>query len=584
MLADVRASTERIKIAWLASVFIVTSFTVSAEEGEKLTGWSRRASAAWWKTHTSPDAWASEGRRLHRVLLSAQSEHGISRAFGNKHFRAWLEHLRWLTLFAEARNEGEGFLSSPKGSEAFSVIGKEAPLLVERFTSALSTYDDGPRALEILCGIYAAHPEDAREFSKLAVALALVFDQPFPSAWPHPHAQREQLAIGNSDPAERFSFYVQCVENKTFLLDPRRLSVRELTFMVDTPLELRELQYVQQVKLRTASRLQDVYRAIPYEKSRLEAEDLVWPGERYRLIDIGRRGGICADQAFYMSQCGKAKGIPTVLFIGQGQHGGHAWVGFMENTGKWKLDVAKYRSEKYPVGKAFDPQSWRRISDDQLQLLVRMQTTREIERSARLILQWASMNPKHKSYRELLALARSTAPRFLEAWEMEEHRLVATNAPVSEREEFWRRWAATFRDQPDLQFQGQMKLIRILQEKGDTAGEDRLRRAIESGTKSKRFDLTIAIAADAVLDNLKSGNLEEAASGYADVIKRFKSKAGGHLFYNLVVPYVELALEKGLRPQVVAAMQIATRSLETTDNGTMKTDMEALQQRAGVAE
>ena len=33
------------------------------------------------------------------------------------------------------------------------------------------------------------------------------------------------------------------------------------------------------------------------------------------------------DQAYFISVTGKAKGVPTVLFLGQGRSGGHAWVG-----------------------------------------------------------------------------------------------------------------------------------------------------------------------------------------------------------------------------------------------------------------
>jgi len=555
----------------------------SAGAQEKLTGWNKRAAQSWWANHTTPEAWRKETERLHRVLLAAQEEHGVSRVFDNRHFVAWLEHLRWLTLFGEANKRGDGFLSTAQGAESFAAIGREAPMLVEQFTSTLSTYDDAPRAAEILCSIYASNPPKAKEFSRLAVAMSLVFDQAFPERWPHSHTRRPQLAIGNEDPVERFKFYLSCVDAKAFLLDPRRLSVRELIFMVDTPLELDELRYVQQVKLRNAARLQDVYQVIPYSQKRLSDNELVWPGSSYRLIDIGREGGICADQAFYMSQCGKAKGIPTVLFVGQGRHGGHAWVGFMENTGKWKFDVAKYRSEKYPVGKAFDPQSWRRISDDQLQLLLRSQTSREVERSARLILQWAAMNPKHDSYTSLLSYAQTVAPRLLETWEMKEDRLRTSSASPKVRGEFWRRWVATFRDQPDLEFRGQKRLIRVLRELGDESGEIRIRKQIESENTSKRFDLAIAIAADAVLEHLERGRLGEAEKGFEALVKQYKSKAGGHLFYNLVVPYVDLALEGNLKDQVAKALKITTENLEVTDAGTMKADLEELVRRAEAA-
>ena len=559
----------------VVGILILSGTRQVAAQG-KLTGWSEKAAASWWEAHPTPDTWKYGATQLHATLLAAQDKHGIGKAFANRHFIAWLEHLRWLSLQADA----SGFLATPRGTQTFARIGSEAPLLVDLFTASLSTYDNAPRAAEILCEIYAANPGVALDYRKLAVAFALVFDQPFPRGWPHANAHRDQLAIGNENPVERFQFYIGCVDAKTFLLDPKRLSVRELMCVVDTPLEFRELQYVQQVKLKSAARLQDVYQAIPYQKDRLDDGQLMWSGSSYRLIDIGREGGVCADQAFYMTQCGKAKGIPTVIFIGQGQNGGHAWTGFMPEPGKWNMAVAKYRQEKYPVGKAFDPQTWRRVTGDQLALLLKAQGGgSNAEQAARLVLQWASMNREHPSYAALLAHARKLAPQFLEAWEMEEMRLHESAASPVHWREFWRSWIAAYRNQPDLEFRGQMRLLRVLSALGEHSAEERLRRGIEADNRSGRFDLAIAIAAAGVLELLESGKPVAAQKAFDGLIDQFKSKAGGHLFYNLVVPYIDLALEKGYQDQAEKALSTVASKLKFAQTGTVTSDLRKMKDR-----
>lgn len=561
--------------AFLVQALVAGGFAAALAQ-EKLTGWSAAEAEAWWAENESPEAWDAGAQRLHATLLAAQEEHGITKVFANRHFTAWLEHLRWLSLHTAA----DGFLGTGEGARVFARIGKEAPLLKDLFTASLSIYDNASRAAGILCEIYAADPKTAIDYRKLAVAFALVFDQPFPRDWPHPNTKKSMLATGNPDPVERFQFCIRCVDSKAFMLDPKRLSVRELMCVVDTPLEFQELQYVQQVKLKSPARLQDVYQAIPYQRARLDDGELMWAGSSYRLIDIGRQGGVCADQAFYMTQCGKAKGIPTVIFIGQGQNGGHAWTGFMPEPGKWIMDVAKYRRENYPVGKAYDPQSWRRVTGDQLALLLQGQGGGSTaEKSARLVLQWAELNSSHASYADLLEHARTLAPRFLEAWEMEEARLQAADASPAQWRAFWQRWVVAFRDQPDLEFRGQLRLLRALRALGEHSAEERLRLSIEADNRSGRFDLAITMAADGVMELLETGNLDAAQQAFDSLIAEFKSKAGGHLFYNLVVPYIDLALEKGHRDQAAKALWAVDSHLKFTETGTVSSDLKRLKDR-----
>ena len=81
------------------------------------------------------------------------------------------------------------------------------------------------------------------------------------------------------------------------------------------------------VKLRRAS-FDKIFSSIKYDKPRLEGGIFRWPYGDYSLGSIKEKGGICVDQAYFSSMAGKAKGIPTLTFVGQGSGGGHAWFGF----------------------------------------------------------------------------------------------------------------------------------------------------------------------------------------------------------------------------------------------------------------
>ncbi len=178
-------------------------------------------------------------------------------------------------------------------------------------------------------------------YKKLAVAMAVVGDKAPPEGWPHPYVKRDAIPVGDDDPATRFGFFVDSHRGGKWLLDPRELSVRELCFVVDTIVELRELQYAQQVDISTPRKLENLYFAVKYDNGRIQQQRYQWPHGSYRLIDVGKKGGICADQAYFVSHAGKAKGVPTVVFMGQGLSGTHAWVGFLQRPGLWEFEAAR---------------------------------------------------------------------------------------------------------------------------------------------------------------------------------------------------------------------------------------------------
>lgn len=559
------------------------AFCASAEAA--LPAWSEKASQAWWATRPSPIDFPAEAAKLKDALLEIQLKPGadLTTLSANSNFLGWLELAAWLELWPE-KNTGE-FFTSEDGKKAFTTVGNHA-VLRRMFLSHLSAFDDAPKACEILCRIAQKFPELSAKYPQVAIAFALVWDQPFPETWPHPWISKENLPMGDSDPVKRFDAYFKIQQGfevnpgmvKKLEIDPSKLSARDLMFVVDTPIELKEIAYALQVKLSDPRKLNELFQQIPYDSTRMSRTNLMWPHGAYRLIEIGKKGGICADQAFFVSMTGKAQGIPTVMLMGQGTSGGHAWVGYMGSAGKWTMDVAKYADQHYTAGSTYDPQTWKRITDAQMDFLNK-QPDADSPASLRghLLTRWAMMNHDSEWYPRLLGIARTAWPHSFDVWELQASCLEEKNIPSEQRRVFWESWINTFREDRDTKFKGQMALLSLHETNGDQASADKLRAAILTENKRARFDLAITLAASPILDLARSDKWPEASTAYEKLLGKSKSKSNGDLFYNLVQPYLEQAIQAGQKDLARQALLKAKPLFQVQPLSTLAVDIKALE-------
>jgi hypothetical protein len=555
----------RSAIAFVLLVFHPGALTAAPT----IPSWTKAGAKAWWAAHPDRESLVAGAEELHASLLATQDRYGVEKSLANEHFLKWTAHLLWLHSLPDA--------SDPENVAAFRALGDPDTEIIERFAQSLTSYDDGVKAAGILCAIQRAQPKELAEFVNLGMAFALVFDQPFPEAWPHPNVTRAKLPIGDSEPARRFAFAVASRRGGEWLLDPRQLTVRELVFAVDTPIEFKELRYAQQVKLGTPGRLSQLYPVVPYDMARITAEKYQWPHPQYRLIDVGNKGGICVDQAYFVSETGKAQGVPTILFLGQGRSGGHAWVGILKARGVWDLEVARFEGENYPVGIAYDPQTWRRVTDAQMRFQIQEENRGLAARHGQMQLQWALLNPRAPFYREAVATARAAMPRSFEAWELEASCLAELPDTVpAAKEEFWKAWMANFRDEPDMRARGQRMLLAVLRDKGDETAVERLQKEVLAENRNARFDLGISMAADVVLEKTESGDWEGARKEFAEVVRRFQRNAGGHLFYNLLEPYVRRCLQEGHLEDAETAIKESEGTFKPEAGSILSTDLKKL--------
>lgn len=234
--------------------------------------------------------------------------------------------------------------------------------LAQDFFEALSTRDRSEKVFAIISKIHKKDPAAFREYARLAMAIALVYDQRPASGWPHYQVSASALPCRLPKPEEAFDFWVASDRSGKTLHKFAKLSIEELKFVVDTPAPFEELKWAQKLRPKLST-IPKLYGGFQYDDARYEQGRYVWEGSSYVLEEIKERGGICVDQAYFTATVAKANGVPAMLVSGSGKDGRHAWVGFMEKPGKWNFETGRYPESKFVTGHTYDPQTWERSTD-----------------------------------------------------------------------------------------------------------------------------------------------------------------------------------------------------------------------------
>ncbi len=527
---------------------------VSTASINSLPIWSPAVIEEWWQANQDGDfdRLSDELMTNLRSIWVTKEKRSLREG---RDFFSWFDHWRWLNLYKRLDSEKGG----GKLKDTFIQIGKKASLQ-KTFLKALHQEDKQTLALEIFLSIASQHPEKIERYSSLAVAYAVVFDQSFPRDWPHHQVSSKDVPFDPSLPSKRFGDMVKAHTARKLEYDPSQLSVTELKFVIDHRLPSSELEWVREsVKYRRSS-FGKIFSSIVYDRPRLEAALFRWPYGSYSLASIQARGGICVDQAYFSSMAGKAKGIPTLTFVGQGSGGGHAWFGFLKNPGRWETDCGRYENQNYPVGNAIDPQRWKLITDDELGALARGEKNLTGFRGKAVdYYAWALANPTAGFYRESLKRARTLHPAYVEVWKEEARWVEEKLSDLREKRNFWDAWLKAFSNTVDLKIEGQKKLADVYDEMGNPRQAERIRSLIVKQNRSGRFDLAIKEGAEQIMNKLEKKLWADAEKSYERMVKDFEKTAGGELYYNLVRPYVETLARSGQKEQAMDAIEFLKR-------------------------
>lgn len=241
-----------------------------------------------------------------------------------------------------------------------------SPGKMSEFLGVITPDDDLARGWKIIKQLYDHDPEGRSRYWRLILAMSVVWDQERPPL--HYQAGGKDLAF-TPQIEERYHFFKSIYAQGTAKLPYRELSTKALTYVVDTPVPVTELQWALDNVNGEAAAWGKKFNEIRYDRRRVRRRRYQWRRGPYKLAALKRFGGICVEQGYYATITARAHGIPALFFVGQGRRGPHAWMGHMQRPGQWIVDVGRYENDRYATGHAVDPQTNRPLTDHKLKYL-----------------------------------------------------------------------------------------------------------------------------------------------------------------------------------------------------------------------
>lgn len=460
------------------------------------------------------------------------------------------------------------------------------PTFSAEFFAVFSPVDYLPRVFGILDSLYRSEPTQFKAYPNLALAIAIVYDVPPPPYWPHSQVEPAALPRRLPPPVDAFRWWVRQDRNGRTFQSLRNLGADELKFVVDSAAPLSELEWSQQAIAVSLGDLPAAYKMVRYRTDRIGQNQHMWPGQTYRLPDIFTTGGICADQAFFAAEVGKARGVPTLIFLGAGNDARHAWFGYLDAAGQWKLDAARYAEEQFVTGVALDPQTWATISDHDLQFLAERFHARPSYRESSVHEEFAAMMLATGDAAGAARAARRAVDfegRNQAGWDtlIAALRQQATEAKAVEA--VLREAALALHAYPDLEAYYITRLAESLRSRGQTSEADAEVRRIAHKYQTNRVDISVQEASDIVRRAINTQTLAEQVRTYNSVIDSFAGSAGMPFFDNVVRVFVEHLLQLHHREDALRAIQRARGAFNMPPESQLDRELTRLQEKVTAA-
>jgi len=471
--------------------------------------------------------------------------------------RRWLETLSKAGGLTENIDRGE-ILALPDEPIAKLLTAETGTWLLgdrafsEAFFNLITPYDCAPRVMAILQQLREADVRRFTTYAQLGMAIALVYDAPPPPQWPHWQVSSEALPRRLPKPLDAFKFLTDSDQTGATLHKLTLVPAAELKFVVDLVAPFPELVWAQRSVKYPLANLAKTYEAVRYRTDRIESQQYVWPGARYDLPEIYGEGGICVDQAYFATQAGKARGVPTLLFSGAGRDGRHAWFGFLGPSQKWVLDAGRYQEQRYVTGVAIDPQTWGQLSDHELAFLSEGFRRLPPYRQSRQHQVFAELYLKLKQKPAAAAAARKAVNyerRNVDAWEL----LVEANEGVapSVREGILREAAQALQRYPDLSAPFVRALALSLRARGEaSAAEFEERSLARRGQMGGRSDLGV----DQAVSVMGSAAPADQLRLYKQMLQQYGRDAGVDFYDRVTKPLLVQMLEAKRRGEMMQVL------------------------------
>ncbi len=455
----------------------------------------------------------------------------------------------------------------------------------QEFFALLSPVDYLPNVFGILNALYLPDSARFKTYANLALAIAVVYDVAPPPIWPHGQVTAEALPRKLPVPLSAFTWWIKQEQLGKTYHRLSRLGADELRFVVDAAAPLAELEWSQGVADYPLSALAQAYTMIRYRNDRVANARPVWPGRTYKLPEILSAGGICADQAYFATQVGKARGVPTLLIYGAGNDGRHAWFGYLDGNQKWQLDAGRYAEQRFVTGFARDPQTWREFSDHELKFLSERFRELPAYRQSRVHAEFAADYLAAGQFPAAAAAARRAVTlerRNQPGWELLLAAAKAEGRDAKTIENLLREAALAFQRYPDLEAFYVNRTAESLRGRGQTSEADAEVRRIAMQNKSTRIDLSVQQSRDLVLRAMATQPLAEQIRTYNSVVDMYGHDAGIGFVDEVVTVFVEHLLQLQRTAEATSAIERARRTLKVEANSQLESEFTRLRNEVKV--
>ena len=243
------------------------------------------------------------------------------------------------------------------------------------YTAIDPEVDDLPRCMEVFRDLFKRGPDKLKANVNLAVATAVVWDNP---KGVYDYAHHARRTKSDMPEAVKSTDYLANYDLLTALDGAPKQALQNLpweflTHVVNHKTPADERAWAVKNYAARRSGVGKSYFDVEYDQMMLKTQSEVCKlnGYPYTLPSIKQRGGVCAMQADFAARVGKSLAVPAEYVRGESNSGGlHAWVMWAEVrvATKDRLDFTlmsegRYLGDQYYVGFVVDPKTGKQGTD-----------------------------------------------------------------------------------------------------------------------------------------------------------------------------------------------------------------------------
>lgn len=259
-------------------------------------------------------------------------------------------------------------------------LDKHKEIKEEFYTAIDEKFDKVPAALQIFHDLWKKSPEQVAKFPNLAIAHAIVWDDPRGLYDYRHHQVRTRSVLPDSydslTAVQSFQDYIDRSKELQAKEPINRLQAFPWEFLIHvvnhkTPID--ERKWALKNYLAKRPMIGKIYHEVQYDQEMLRTQSKTCKlnDKPYTLESILKNGGVCAMQGDFAARVGKSLVVPAAYVTGESQFQDlHAWVMWVEfrSAAGGKINFTlesygRYLGDQYYTGNLIDPHTAEKILD-----------------------------------------------------------------------------------------------------------------------------------------------------------------------------------------------------------------------------